>query len=419
MSQLTASQQATVDRHRVNVGADLAAFVKEQLEQQNRKAEAPSPRFPTAPVVENDTPVPKGHGFVRCIRYLKRAGNPGDVRGAIREARDGGDGWLAEHWEQALNTQRSLDLQLRAAGRDTLGGGGAMVPPDFVSEVLEELGSATVVRRSGIETLPMPHGHLTMPALDTVPTSSYIGEAVASTESSPTYVQLTMTARKLMTTTALSNELLDDASPESERSIRGAMVRSQARKENITFLTGKGASSTPKGFLYWAIAANKFDANGSTSLTNTRIDLAKAINKPLAADVPMDGLCWFISPGTYQYLTSVQTTTGALAYPDFIGGTLEGFPWYMTSAIVDTGGGGSNESKIYLVNVKNGMAIGDTKSMEVLLHPYGAFNDSGGSVVSGISTDQSVLSAIARHDTLAQYQGKEVAVIEAVKWGRA
>jgi HK97 family phage major capsid protein len=412
---VTEAQKNSLAEIKDMLGAMIAEAVEEQMAALKQPANSGFHGIGTntKPVSQE---IPKYHGLARCCRYLAAAGN--DTERAISLARRDNQGQLAEAWEATLTTQRAYQEVLRAAGQDTLAGGGALVPPGFVADFIEELGAEAVVRSAGLGTVPM-RGSLTMPYIDTAPTAGYVGEAAVATESSPTFGQLMLSDKKLVGLSAVSNELLANGSPKAEEAIRGALVRSVQRKEDITFLTGIGASTNPKGMLYWCPAANKFDANGTTNLANTKTDLYKAIGKIMANDVPLPGLAWFFSHGTWVYLSSLADGNGNDVYKEEMSkGTLLGFPYRVTSQIVENGGVGTNESKIYLANVAKGCVLGESMGMDVKVFPDGSYYD-GSSTVSGISTDQTVIRVIERHDFGCQYRGKELAIIEAVLWGRA
>jgi HK97 family phage major capsid protein len=364
---------------------------------------------------EYKRPAPtKGAKLARCVQYLYQGGCDPDK--ALKIAHENNDGEFAEEWEHYRNLGRQFASISRAMGQDTIAGGGALVPPGFVTDFVEELQAEAVVRSLGLDVMPM-RGSLSIPYLDTPPSAYYVGEAANATESSVTTGQLTLSERKLVVLSAMSNEWLANSSPQGERAVRDSMVRAQAAKEDITFIEGLGSSTAPKGMLYWVIAANKFNANATVNQQNVTNDLAKAINKLMAANVPLQGCGWIISPRTHLYLTSLITANGVKVWGDEMArGTLMGYPWRVSTQIAENLGGATNETKVYFANFSRGVVLGESANMEIEVFPNATFYD-GASVVSGVSTYQSAARVVSRHDFGSRYRGKDIAVIEAVKWG--
>jgi HK97 family phage major capsid protein len=355
----------------------------------------------------------KGGKLARCLQYLYQGGC--DTDRALKIAHDNNDGAFAEEWEAHRDLGRQFRQISRAMGQDTVAGGGALVPPGFVQDFVEELQAEAVVRSLGLEVMPM-RGSLSIPYLDTAPTSYYVGEAANATESSVTTGQLNLSERKLVSLSAMSNEWLQNSSPQGERAVKESLARAQAAKEDTTFIEGTGSSTAPKGMLYWAISANKFDADSTVNVANVTTDLGKAVNKLLALNVPLQGCGWVISPRTYLYLTTALTSNSTPVWAEEMrGGTLYGYPYRVSTQIAENLGGGT-ETKVYFANFQRGLVLGQSSDMEVEMFPNGTYYN-GSSVVSGVSTYQSVARIVSRHDFGARYRGQEIAIIEAVKWG--
>jgi HK97 family phage major capsid protein len=91
--------------------------------------------------------------------------------------------------------------------------GGAIVPPDFVEDIIELLVSATVIRQMNPVTAPMPNGSLTLPKLTGGATASYIGENDDIPESQQTFGDVKLVFRKLVSLVPISNDLSALAAP--------------------------------------------------------------------------------------------------------------------------------------------------------------------------------------------------------------
>lgn len=344
----------------------------------------------------------KGLRAARFLRYL--AGGKGDPGRAAHIAEKAGDKYMAK----ALN-------------ESVFEAGGALVPEDFMTEVIELLRASTIVRAAGATTVPMPNGSITMPYQSAASTASYVGELENAPNSQPSFGQLVLNAKKLAALVPISNDLLRDAgvSPAVDALVRDDMVQVMSRREDLAFIRGDGASNTPKGMLNLAIAGNKFNAAGGASPTATQIsdDLHDMMLKLEDLNIPMARAAWVSAPRTASAIMRSRDSgdNSYLFRDEMRGGTLNGLPFFKTTAIPTNLGGGSDESELYLADFAS-LIIGDAMSLEVSVFEGGAYHDGSG-VVSGISSDQTVLRAISRHDFGARQRGQEIAVLQAVQWG--
>lgn len=344
----------------------------------------------------------RGIMAARCVRYLLATRN--DVDAAIQMANRNGDTAIVECWEKAL-------------GETSFAGGGALLPPEFSAGIIEELGAKSVVRDSGTTSVPMNTGSLTMPYIDASATAAYTGEGSNATSSEPTFGQLELSDKELVALIPVGNRLLANGGDAVDNVIRGHIVRVMRRKEDVTFIRSDGTQNEPKGMLFWADSGNKFNANATVSVANVTDDLGTAIQNLEDNDVDMDeSPGWLIAPRTKKYLFTARDSNGNLVFePEMRTGTLMGIPWRMTSQIPTNLGGGSDESEVYLAAFDS-LVIAENSALSVEAFPGGAYHD-GSAVQSGVSRNETVIRAIALHDFGAQQRGKEISVIEAVKWG--
>jgi HK97 family phage major capsid protein len=397
-------QRANLELVRSLIRGEVADVIEERLAQ---VSQAPQRRF-TQPltagakqVTDGDKPLPRGHSAARCVRYMLRAN--GDAERAINMAYDCGDERIGDVWAKAMASQVLAD-------------GGALIPPEFSAEIIEELGAKAVVRKMGLTVMPMNTGSLTLPYFDTAATASYVGENANITASQPTTAQLQLSDKTLAALCPLSNSLLNNGGPRVDAAIKNHLVRVTRRKEDVTFIRSLGTANEPMGMRYQVLAANVFSANGTINVANVTTDLGKAIDKLMALDVDLDGAGWLISTRTYRYLHQATDANSNRVWRDEMDkGMLEGFPYAYTSQIPDNLGGATNESEIYFVSFPT-MVLGENETLSMDVFPGGAYYD-GSSVVSGISQNQTVIRLLAHHDLGCQQRGQEIAVIDTVKYG--
>jgi HK97 family phage major capsid protein len=415
------------------VGPMVAELVRESVNQtiQARSAEGTRVASLLATPGERDgDPRGKGLAFARGIRAIAAAKIlGGGAERAIQVLHGWGDKDLAEQWE--AGRQKAL-----AAGDPTAGG--FLVPIQFSQDIIELLRPSAVVRSLDPSIMPMPMGSVKVPKITQGATASYIGENANITQSQEGTGQLTLTFKKLAALVPLSNDLVRYSSPAADSIVRDDMVRAMATREDKAFIRDDGTSGTPRGIKNWIHAANKFDANGTVNLANVTIDLGKAIQRLMAADVPLvvqqfpaggpnqvqpvtarPG--WIMSPRTYMYLTTVQNGQGFYAFrPEMMTGTLWGFPYRvtsqvletMTSAFVDTGG---TQTELYFGAFAHAV-IGEALGLMVDASMEAAYANAAGTVVAAFSQDQTVVRVLAEHDFALRYD-KAFALIQKVTWG--
>jgi HK97 family phage major capsid protein len=414
------------------VGPQLAELVRESV---NQSLKAARPEGYAGPLFREEAPVSRtartpGLMMARGLRAVAAAkllgGGP---ERAIDILKGWGDAELAKAWEGAREKALST-------GDPTAGG--FLVPTQFSTDIIELLRPSAVVRSLDPSIMPMPMGSIKIPKITTGATAAYIGENANVTKSEEKTGQLTLSFKKLAALVPLSNDLVRYSSPSADSIVRDDMVRALATREDKAFLRDDGTSGTPKGIKNWVHAVNKFRANGTVSLANVTTDLGKAIQKLMAADVPImvqqfpaggpnqvqpitarPG--WVFSPRTYMYLTTVQNGQGFYAFrPEMMMGTLWGFPYRVTSQVLETQGadgledGSSNKTEVYFGAFAHAV-IGEALGMIVDASTEGAYYD-GTSVQATFSLDQTVVRVIEEHDFALRYD-KAFALIQSVTWG--
>lgn len=343
---------------------------------------------------------------VMAARYLRLlAAGKGDPDRAAKIAKGWGDDYMA----------KSLNESVFAAG-------GALVPEEFMNELIPLLRAKTVVRSLGATSIPMNRGSLTMPFQTAASTANYIGELQNIPPSQPAFGQLTLSAKKLVNLVPISNDLLQDSSFSVDSLVRDDMVRSLSLREDIAFIRDTGAANTPRGMRFWAPAGNVNlqTLPAAPTLATITNDLFDAILILENANIPLDRAGWIMTPRTKSGLMRVRDGNGNFVYRDeMLRGMLLGFRYETTTQIpnnLDASGlGNNNESEVYFADFAS-LVIAESSQLQVSVYEGGAFQD-GGAVVSGISTDQTVIRAIARHDFGARQRGNEISVITAVTWG--
>lgn len=387
---------------RDTLGDEMAEMKKALASLVEQKESTPVRKYTQPFVVEQDSKLKQmlqtsttGTNAARFIRLL--AAGKGDPQRAALIAKSWGDDFMAKSLNESV-----------------LDAGGALVPEEFMAEIIALLRAKTVVRASGAVSIPMNRGSITMPFQNTAATANYVGELQNIPASQPSFGQLTLSAKKLVSLVPISNDLIKDASPSVDQIVRNDLVATMSLREDIAFIRGNGASNTPKGMRHWALPANVFAQTGLT-LDDITNDLFTAMTNLENLNVPLSNAGWIMTPRSKSGLMRLRDLNGNFVFRDeMLRGTLMGFRYESTTQI-PTNLGGGNETEVYFADFSS-LVIAENSSLEISVYEGGAFND-GVNVVSGISTDQTIIRALSRHDFGARQRGQEISVITGVQWG--
>lgn len=338
----------------------------------------------------------KGEMAGRWVRAL--AAGKGDPERAARYAK--------QVWrDEALSKQLAESF---------LADGGAIVPDEYMAELIELLRAQAVVRQLGATTVNMASGSMTIPKQTGASTARYIGENTNIPASQPTFGQIQLSAKKLAALVPISNDLLRDSSPSADQIVRDDLVAVMALREDLAFIRGDGTNDTPKGLLHWSDPTHVFNAQ-SDSLDHITEDAAKAIRLIEEANVPMLRMGWIFTPRTKWYLMALRDLNGNLVFePELRQGTWFGIPFRTTTQIPNNLGGGGDESEIYLADFSQAI-IGENLSLSIDVSSEASWWD-GGNLRGAFSEDQTVIRAIARHDFAVRHQ-EAISIITAVDYG--
>lgn len=306
----------------------------------------------------------------------------------------------------------------KALNQNDFDNGGSLVHQQFATEMIELLRNKAVVRKAGPRVLPMVGGNLTMDRQSAAATAYYGQESTAITPSDPSTDQITLSEKKLTALVAVSNDLIRNASISAEEFVRDDLLNVMAIREDLAFLRGIGSSSEPTGLRNRIASAHVYaetvGSEGSPTFAEIKAELDKAVSKLELANVPMIKPVWFMSPRTKLAIMRASGPgaegTNSLEREMVENGTLRGFPFYATVQIPTNLGGDGDESELYLVDMSE-VLIGDSLNLELEVFPNGAWSNSG-TIVSGISNDQTVIRAISKHDINLRHTTAGVVVTE-------
>ncbi len=354
----------------------------------------------------------------RYMTYMMRAAADANTIGR------GGAGFL-DHAKRLAEAEGN-HVTAKALGTSVLGSGGALVPTQYSSEIIDALQPRAVVQQSGAQVMPL-RGSMSIPFMNSSALSEYVDENAAATVSEPTTGNLNFTEHKVRTIVPVSTDLLRIGGPAAERAVRTNMLRSMAARRDLAMLRGDDANGSPKGLLSWAQTVE--NANGTVNVANITGDATDLMAAVEDEDVLLDQMRWYVAPRTFWYLRGLRTANGEYAFPELqmmdglpqgARGYFMGAPVYVSTQIptnLDTSEtAGNDETDVLFVGHAEDLIIAQGEEMRIEVFPGGTYND-GASSVSGITRDQTVMAITDTHDFAPQFRGNEVGVLRQVTWG--
>lgn len=344
----------------------------------------------------------KGIGFARVIKnYYEAAANKVDVR-KVAEMQ-------FKQNPTELNEKITKALEL-----SDFSNGGALVPAEFMNEVIPYLNTNSVFMGK-IPQMPMETGSLTIPK-ETAGATFYWGGELSTTskDGSHTYGDIQLSSKKLDAQIVISNQLMRGANKvgiDIESQIMNKLTRELAAEMEWKMLEGTGSSNQPLGLYNKIASGQKFNSAGTT-LANVTTDLLGAMEKIEGSNIMIENGQWIMSSRSKNYLLSLRNGIGVTEFNDLAGGTLYGhaaaYSNYISNAYSST------YSRIYLLDLAK-MLLGISKNLSINVFPYGTYTDKAGNVQSGITKDVTVLMASVEFD-LGLYYDTAAAVIEQVNY---
>lgn len=320
----------------------------------------------------------------------------------------------------------------RALSQSDFGGMGSTIHPEFAAEFIEFLRAKAVVRRAGARQIPM--GASLIFDRQTATGSAGYGDSVDAIPASdgPKTGQLVMSEKKLRALVAVPNDIIRNASIAAEEFVRDDIVKLMALTEDEAFLFGSGVQFEPLGLLGALDANGKLIGDGqalnvyaetintafSPTLEEMKAEVNKAKKTLKKANAPMITPVWLMCPDTEAGILNAVGPGGegynSLEREMVSNGTIGGFPYFVSNQIPTNIDTSSKRTRFGLIDMSE-VIIGDSLAMEVEVFPNGTYS-AGGQVVSGISTDRTVVRAIAKHD-IGFRHNVSAAIVKNSSWG--
>jgi HK97 family phage major capsid protein len=312
------------------------------------------------------------------------------------------------------------DTLVKAMSATDFDSGGFLLQPVFAEGVIEELLARSVYLAAGPEQVDLDEGGMSIPYENDGADAQWAAEGVVVNADEIEGGQINLQPRELVTIVPVSDRMLRGAPGRNSQFITNSMLRAMKLKLDATLLRGVGANSEPNGLYGLMASGNNFSATALASLTQATLvqellqvqTTAETNNIDLATDRPY----YFMSPRTKNFLRAQRATDGRL-FPEMEGIGIDGMllsaGYSATSNIPDNVS--ASYSEIFFVAMAH-MILGKTLENETDVFVGGSYNNSSGSLVSGISTRRTVIRMVGEWDHAAGQRGNEIARIDDVDW---
>lgn len=258
---------------------------------------------------------------------------------------------------------QATDEELKALTVSNDEQGGYLAPGEMSTEFIRDLVEFSPIRSvASVRAISSPS--VKYPKRTGITNAQWEGEAEEAEESTVTFGQLEVSARKLMTYVDLSNELLSDSGGTAEAEVRLALAEDFGQKEGVAFVNGSGAGE-PEGLLTHPDIAEY--VNGSTSAVSP--DKMIGLMYDLPAAYRNNGT-WMMNGTTLGVLRTLKDGDGRFLWtPSFQAGQPETILGRPVIEAVDMPDIASGATPI-LYGDFSAYRIVDRLAMSILVNPY-------------------------------------------------
>ena len=183
--------------------------------------------------------------------------------------------------------------------------GSILVPTDYGPEVIELLRDKTIVRGMNARHIGLPLGNMTIPRQNSGVNAGYVGEKVARDAETLGLDSITLSAKKLMSVTSLTSEMLADNAYGAEGIARDDLIASMAQKEDGQLIRGAASATEPTSIKELADGASRSQAaasiagaSGAALVQIIQDDLGVLQLALEEANIESSGCIWMMAPRT-------------------------------------------------------------------------------------------------------------------------
>lgn len=219
------------------------------------------------------------------------------------------NGWRGPY-KDLVERQLLEEFQTKALQMGVSSAGGFMVPPQWMSEVIELLRPNLVVRALGARFRPL-QGPTSFRKLQGGATSYWTAEGRKATASQPEWGRINLTPKPLVTLVPVSEDLLAMGPDGLQSDIEEDMGRSQAESLDLAILKGDGGEAEPLGIVNLAGGTTDWSSADYAGADQTVTDLLDEMVYAPGGRKVRGGVGFALPPLGIQKLRQVKDANGA------------------------------------------------------------------------------------------------------------
>ena len=281
--------------------------------------------------------------------------------------------------------------QKKTLNAGTPSDGGFTVPLAFSGEYIDALVANTLIDKLNIRRVPLIHGNLSIPRMDTTSSVSWVGETSTGGVTQPVFGEVNMRAKKLKAITAISNTLLNESGVNLEGWIAEDLMRKTKIALDDAMINGSGSQYQPLGLKN---NAGIQTLSASALALTTPNDMVALLQQ---ANVRLENVHWLLNPIGESWIRNKAFTSGPFAWSDEMArtGKLRGFDFHSSSTIgYDQSG---TPTADFWVGDFAEMMFGIARDITIEISKEGSFQ-SGGQTVSAFDQDLTLIRMITECD---------------------
>lgn len=307
------------------------------------------------------------------------------------------------------------DRLVRTLGEASGAAGGVLVPDEVSEDYIELLYAATVFLQGGPVRMSLANGVLTLPRGATGATVGWIGENANIGKSAPTFDAPQIVLRYMAGLVPHSNRLALHSPQSVAQIVMEDLIAGAGVLIDLAAIRGTGTAFQPLGIENQVPVGNKKNQSGTTvpAITTDTGALQRYLED---AKIPRVRPYWIMAPRTRWALMTARDGNNNLVWAEEMArGTFQGAPFGVTTSVPINLGGGTNESKLYHLEMTQEIyaeGVGPD-AMRFDSRDGVAYHD-GSTVISAFSQDQTVSRLIQSADIVSRRNGLNIAMLEAV-----
>jgi HK97 family phage major capsid protein len=296
-------------------------------------------------------------------------------------------------YSKALHRVLEQKKQLNAG---TPSEGGFTVPLAFSGEYIDALVATTLIDKLNIRRVPLIHGNLSIPRMDSTSAVSWVGETSKGGKTQPTFGEVNMRAKKLKAITAISNTLLNESGVNLEGWISEDLMRKTRIALDDAMINGTGSQYQPLGLANNGAIQTTGSSTTALALT-TPNDMVALLEQ---ANVRLENVHWLLNPIGESWLRNKAFSSGPFAWSEEMNrtGKLRGFDFHASSTIkyVPADDPAKAYADFWLGDFAE-MMFGVARDITIEISREGSFQD-GGNTISAFDQDLTLIRLITECD---------------------